>query len=394
MSLFLSSSNDTHEEKNEGKKDLEFEAKMIVIDVDEDDHDGVPPKHCSSDERKNKGGLSKVCEIHNGLDIENSQIEHDVIVIDVDDDEDDMPPVHARNDGAQPNLCEVEKELEIENSLPIDSVLTSGGNDDECIGSSKKRKLQFVEKAQIVSATSESSHKETVDISSNIFARFASDSTSSLQLSKSKKRMGLDRWIQHSPTRTTERNILSNDSTIPTEVVTKTSSSQSKGTSRTSTSCREWVKLADLPPREQEKIIAKWHSMYDTDSLDTYAMEDRRFQIFVAARLHARCQETVVRNVMAGLRRSTTPFLTVTSMASANHEELIPYLKSLQYYRTKAKHLIQAANEMKTRFDGKVPEKEFQLRQLTGIGPILADLLAFVNTPAIHRKKVSGVSES
>jgi endonuclease III len=144
----------------------------------------------------------------------------------------------------------------------------------------------------------------------------------------------------------------------------------------------EWIRMRDISTEEQLKIIQKWHAMADS----TTPLEDRRFQVLVAARLHARCQEGPTRKAMKALRETFDGTLTVTSMAEADPEAFIPSITNLQYYSTKAKQLVKAAREIQAQFRGQVPEREHSLKQITGIGPVLADLLAFVNTRERHQE--------
>ena len=145
---------------------------------------------------------------------------------------------------------------------------------------------------------------------------------------------------------------------------------------------KEWIRVKDLPLAEQERITAKWHSFV----IDGSSIEESRFQILVAARLHARCQEGPVRQAMAALRQQLLS-LSVPTMAQVDPQTLHSVLSNLQYFRTKASHLVKAAQEIESQFAGQVPEQDSQLRQLTGIGPVFADLLAFVNTRAVHAKR-------
>jgi HhH-GPD superfamily base excision DNA repair protein len=165
----------------------------------------------------------------------------------------------------------------------------------------------------------------------------------------------------------------------------KSTKTQSHG-SKTATS--DWIRMKDIPAEEQEGIVHKWHTMADP----TASLEDKRFQILVAARLHARCQDGPVRKAMKELRSyfdSSNQQLTVKAMATADPDDLHTSIKNLQYYITKAANLVKAAQELKVRYGGRVPEDEHSLKQITGIGPVLADLLAFVNTRARHREALA-----
>lgn len=175
----------------------------------------------------------------------------------------------------------------------------------------------------------------------------------------------------------------------------------------------DWIKMRDLPAKEQARVVEKWHSMVivpqqEEDDDDDYCnasttavnatttptvhagetTENARFQILVAARLHARCQEPMVRKALYALSQVLQDKrLTVASMAVADPNDLVAALSCLQYYNVKAKHLVRAAQEIQAQFGGTVPEDEPQLKQLTGIGPVMGDLLAFCNTRAMHQER-------
>jgi hypothetical protein len=155
------------------------------------------------------------------------------------------------------------------------------------------------------------------------------------------------------------------------------------------TTASDWIRMKDVPEKEQVKIVHKWHTMADPSA----SLEDKRFQVLVAARLHARCQDGPVRKAMKELRTyfdsNNHQHLTVKAMANIEPVDLHSSIKNLQYYVTKASNLVKAAQELKVRYGGRVPEDEYSLKQITGIGPVLADLLAFVNTRARHGKASS-----
>jgi endonuclease III len=160
----------------------------------------------------------------------------------------------------------------------------------------------------------------------------------------------------------------------------------------------EFIPMRSISKEEQDTITRKWHSLADP----TAPLEVRRFQVLVAARLHARCQEPSVRKAMTVLREAFLPtnttttttttgeddagFLNVSAMARADPHVLALHLTNLQYYNIKAQHIVKAAKEIETEFKGVVPEDETSLLRLTGVGKVFADLLAFVNTREIHQR--------
>jgi len=139
-----------------------------------------------------------------------------------------------------------------------------------------------------------------------------------------------------------------------------------------------WIPFVHLSEKEQVSVKRKWHGLTINEGEPLPLLEELRFQVFVASRLHARCQESVVRKCMRSLHENRV--LSCKAMATADPEVLANLLTSLQYYNTKSKHLVKASNEMLEKFEGKVPERHDELLQLTGIGPVMADLLSNVNT--------------
>lgn len=163
------------------------------------------------------------------------------------------------------------------------------------------------------------------------------------------------------------------------KIITKRSTVKVKKSRNKSEKKKDWIRIADCSPEEQERIRIKWHSLAHSKA----PLQVRRFQVLVAACLHVRCQEPVVRKVMEALQEQFVE-LNVDALANCDPEGLAIVLSSLQYYNTKAKHLVAASRQIKSQYRGKVPEAESLLRQITGIGPVMADLLASVNTVEAH----------
>jgi endonuclease III len=143
----------------------------------------------------------------------------------------------------------------------------------------------------------------------------------------------------------------------------------------------EFFPMKSIPEEEQDRIIRKWHSLADPSA----PLEVRRYQVLLAARLHARCQEPAVRKAMDVLR-DTFPDLAASTLAKIDPEILAQRITNLQYYNVKAKQIVKAAQEIEINYNGIVPEDETSLLKITGIGKVFADLLAVVNTRAAHGK--------
>lgn len=173
------------------------------------------------------------------------------------------------------------------------------------------------------------------------------------------------------------------------EYVFDASSSTSAASSRRSAK-RPEIGIKQQPRKQQhddaqvavdmKQLIAKWHAFADPNA----PVEQQRFQLLVAARLHARCQEKVVLKTMDRLRsyfnESFPHGLTVHTLAGSDPEsDIAPLLSSILFGNVKAVQIVQAAKDVISKFGGNVPESECSLKDITGIGPKLAEVLAVVN---------------
>jgi endonuclease III len=175
---------------------------------------------------------------------------------------------------------------------------------------------------------------------------------------------------------------VNNIQVIASRLVTKQPRKTSKKNDK---KCNETPpRMETLSPAEVENVKRKWYSfLQEGDS-----MEDQRFQLLVAARLHARCQDKAVHQAMVELRKSLLPMsFSAETLARADPNQLQECISNLQFYSVKAKQIVQAANEIVDQCGGQVPESESSLIKVTGIGPVFADLLATINTRAEHQKR-------
>lgn len=161
-----------------------------------------------------------------------------------------------------------------------------------------------------------------------------------------------------------------------------------------------------IPAETPEDIctfVSKWHSFADPNA----SIEDKRFQVFVAARLHAQTQESVVFKAMKILSdfflnnndnntrtddinvNSTTSSssFNVYNMSKTNPDTLSKLLSFVHYGKTKCQHLVSSSQEIISIFDGNVPESPEELRKLKGIGPKLSLILQNVNTIKTYKEK-------
>ena len=149
----------------------------------------------------------------------------------------------------------------------------------------------------------------------------------------------------------------------------------------------DYVPVRQLPMEQQEEIRTKWQSLGDPRE----PLEVRRFQVLVAARLHAQSREPTVRAAMDNLRKYFSEqegTLNAKNLSIADPKEIAKQIPSILFANVKADHVVKAAKEVCSRFGGNVPQTQHGLKELTGIGPKLADILAFANSHRAYKNIV------
>ncbi|MFA5797086.1 MAG: endonuclease III [Candidatus Woesearchaeota archaeon] len=75
-------------------------------------------------------------------------------------------------------------------------------------------------------------------------------------------------------------------------------------------------------------------------------------------------------------------YKTLRSLANAKYDDVLHVLKSLNYNRSKSKHVIAAANYLLNEFNGKVPDTIDKLIKIPGVGRKTANLVL----SEVHKK--------
>mmetsp|Transcript_16746 Transcript_16746/g.36427 ORF Transcript_16746/g.36427 Transcript_16746/m.36427 type:complete len:368 (-) Transcript_16746:2754-3857(-) len=164
--------------------------------------------------------------------------------------------------------------------------------------------------------------------------------------------------------------------------------SEKKRRSATKNKSDDYVPIQQLPVEEQEKIRKKWQSLGDPNA----PLEIRRFQVLVAARLHAQSKEPIVKKAMENLRKHFAEVCAET-LSRADPKEVASLIPSVLFANTKSEHIVKAAKEVCSRFGGIVPQSRHGLMELTGIGPKLADILSFVNARKAYQNSEVSVTQ-
>lgn len=99
------------------------------------------------------------------------------------------------------------------------------------------------------------------------------------------------------------------------------------------------------------------------------------FQLLVATVLSAQCTDKRINQVTPELFRH---YPDAPSMAQAEVEDVLEYIKSVSYPNSKAKHLVEMSRMIVEQFDGEVPQEMKELTKLPGVGRKTANVIQAV----------------
>ena len=100
------------------------------------------------------------------------------------------------------------------------------------------------------------------------------------------------------------------------------------------------------------------------------------FRLTIAVMLSAQTTDAQVNKVTPELfRRFPTP----EAMAAASPEEVAKIIRSLGFYKTKARHCVEAAQAIVADFGGEVPNTMAELTSLSGVGRKTANIVLNVS---------------
>ena len=99
------------------------------------------------------------------------------------------------------------------------------------------------------------------------------------------------------------------------------------------------------------------------------------FQLLVAVILSAQCTDKRVNQVTPEL---FSRYPDARSMAAAEPEDVLPYISSVSYPNSKARHLVDMARALVGNYGGEVPKDMNQLLDLPGVGRKTANVIQAV----------------
>ena len=99
------------------------------------------------------------------------------------------------------------------------------------------------------------------------------------------------------------------------------------------------------------------------------------FQLLVATLLSAQCTDKRINQVTPALFRR---YPDARSMAQAEVEDILEYVKSVSYPNSKSKHLVDMSRMLVADFGGEVPTEMSDLMKLPGVGRKTANVIQAV----------------
>ena len=99
---------------------------------------------------------------------------------------------------------------------------------------------------------------------------------------------------------------------------------------------------------------------------------DYDWQVLIATILSAQSRDELTIVIGENL---FLKYPTLESIANAKYEEILDVLKSMNYNRTKAKHIIVCSQQLLENFESKVPKTIEELVTLSGVGRKTANLV-------------------
>ncbi|MDR0468966.1 MAG: endonuclease III [Peptococcaceae bacterium] len=125
-----------------------------------------------------------------------------------------------------------------------------------------------------------------------------------------------------------------------------------------------------ITKKQKLEILALLAEVYKDSS--TALIYQTPFQLLIATLLAAQTTDVQVNKATGPLfERYPDPH----SMAGVTPETIIPYIRSLGFYRMKAKHVAGLAEMLITDFGGAVPETREELMKLPGVGRKTANVV-------------------
>ena len=126
--------------------------------------------------------------------------------------------------------------------------------------------------------------------------------------------------------------------------------------------------------KERFDFIIKYFQEHNPDA-ETELLYSNPYELLVAVILSAQCTDKRVNMTTPALFRR---FPDMQSLAKADKDEVLSYIKSISYPNNKAKHLIGMSQKVMSDFCGNIPMTVAELMTLPGVGRKTANVITSV----------------
>ncbi len=121
------------------------------------------------------------------------------------------------------------------------------------------------------------------------------------------------------------------------------------------------------------KIFKKAEKKYVNSSKRLAAEEWKKdWQVLISTIMSAQSRDETTIPIAENLFRR---YNTLKKLADADYEDVLKILKSMNYNKTKSKHVIKAAKFILENFKGKIPDEIDELVKIPGVGRKTANLV-------------------
>ena len=117
-------------------------------------------------------------------------------------------------------------------------------------------------------------------------------------------------------------------------------------------------------------IIDKFDELYQNPKCELVFHSN--YELLVAVILSAQCTDKRVNKVTAELFKE---FNTPEKMITLSQEELEARIRPCGFFHNKAKHILEASNDLINKYGGKIPNDKRQLKELAGVGEKTANVV-------------------
>lgn len=125
----------------------------------------------------------------------------------------------------------------------------------------------------------------------------------------------------------------------------------------------------------------------DYPIVQTPLLHNNAFELLISVMLSAQTLDATVNKKTPQL---FSKYKTVTELADADIDEVTELVSGINYFKTKAKNIVETAKQLKDRFNGEVPSTLEELTTLPGVGRKTANVLIgeWFSRPEEFRQRV------